>query len=657
MKESLKLFGIESAGFEDAHSSAYEKKNDEEVLEEALKINSLQEREDYLRKILNTFPIGYVKSKRCLSELIKGSDPQFACDLILSASKCSPVDPLNYLLFGEIAVANNAWIIAKSALEVAKWLCFEEHSEILNKTESLLAVVEKKIVSGEPDNSKNDFWISKFVAKYWLLERLYFQSNVKKIIEYAFKLLKTFPEDKQNYEVVFNAFALTEDKSALNKYIEYLTENLDHEKVMQNLYLGMCYCELSEYEKSNLLLKAALKDEPRNSKAQLYLALTFLMTNQIKEFIKVYESIIPVIEPKFIAIHFISSALSNHNLGSKEFPNQKPISREVSVILGKLLDAGHNETAIYIKDQFIKLNYHIILPFLNLYMAEMFIKHDELELAKEQIKNCTDSEIHRLNAWIYRLEGKETLAEEELAKYRKYWMPNKDAGMHCKTVGLNLPEEVSTDINKIFAVLTLAYKQTKELIQQFDLEYGLNAMTCVETGCQDCCKKTFPYVSYIEYLYMKDWLEKQSPEVQKNIYDYSKKVVETYKLKYKRDPSFIFDRNVDSRKEYPIDFKFDCPFLGDNKCNVYEARPYICRAYGYGSSDGVSFKGCTYFYEQIKGASKLNDVRKVLEMQSFFNFTTEIDKKLLGKAVVAPIPVWFSCTHEENLEKIKQIKA
>ena len=111
----------------------------------------------------------------------------------------------------------------------------------------------------------------------------------------------------------------------------------------------------------------------------------------------------------------------------------------------------------------------------------------------------------------------------------------------------------------------------------------------------------------------------------------------------------------EAQKEYPLGFQFECPCLGDNKCNVYNNRPFTCRAYGYSSMDGIRYKGCSYFFEQFKGATKLNAIRKVLDMNSFINYASEVDEKLIGKHVIAPIPVWFASTHEENIEKIKQL--
>jgi hypothetical protein len=101
-------------------------------------------------------------------------------------------------------------------------------------------------------------------------------------------------------------------------------------------------------------------------------------------------------------------------------------------------------------NQFNKLNFKNILPFLNLYLAEMFLEDKNIEKAKELLKSSDDTEVHRLWAWIYRMEGKNDLAEKELVKYKKSWQPEIGKGFTCKPVPLNAPESVPESLEKIF---------------------------------------------------------------------------------------------------------------------------------------------------------------------------------------------------------------
>ena len=270
------------------------------------------------------------------------------------------------------------------------------------------------------------------------------------------------------------------------------------------------------------------------------------------------------------------------------------------------------------------------------------------------LKDIKNPESHRLYAWIYRLQGLNEQAEHELTEYRKSFTVENDSSFNLAPVNICVKEDALNNNENILNAISNIYEDTKRIINEISLEYGLNPDTCIETSCQDCCTKTFPYISYVEYLYIKKWLDNQSEELRSKIIDNSKKIVLDYKEKYKKDPPFV-SVGKKSQHDYPDEFKFDCPNLGNNKCNIYDVRPFTCRAYSFSSSDGVSYKGCDYFYEQFRKATKLSNTRKVINMQSFFDFAKKADEKLLGAHVIAPIPVWFCKSHEECLENIKAL--
>ncbi|MBI3590575.1 MAG: YkgJ family cysteine cluster protein [Candidatus Melainabacteria bacterium] len=652
MKESLKLLNVESAGFEDVGSASRVMKVDEDILAEAKKISDLTEQESFLRKILEKDPFGYVSSKCYLATLVKNKDPKYACDLILSACQADFLNPNNYLIFAEIAAEHKAWLVARDTLMIVKWLCSDASKDILEKLKSLNTLVLESIKNKVEDNSKDKFWSNKSPDKYSILLKLHNRSKIKKVIDYSFKLLDVFPEDKENYETVIRALSLTQNREAINRFIEYVQKNLSADIASQNLYLGIAYHFLSDFDTSLSYLQEVLKKDVINPNALYYLALNFLIKNDLKNFVSTFNKIIPPPKDYFIALYFISGAISSLEIKTTKFPDQKNISREVTLVIKKLLQNKQDELAHFIIKQFKKLNYYSILEFLQPNLAELFIRDNCFDHAREVLKDCTDFEVYRLNAWMYRLEGKEDLAEEELVKYRKSWIPDKDSGIFPRPVDLNLPDKAPDDIEQIFKFLESAYSQAKEMIHQFSLEYGLNIMTCIETVCQDCCKKTFPAVTYTEYLYMRYWLEKQSEEFKNDIYKKSNEIVNLYRERYKKDPPFVCNESSNIRKEYPYNFTFTCPYLGDNKCNIYEARPFDCRSYGYGTDDGFRHKSCKYFFDQVKAASRLTLERKAINIRSFFEFAKLTDEKLIGRRIVAPIPVWFAQSHEETLKKI-----
>jgi len=651
MKESLKLLGVTSSDLGGLH----EQKSDDDIYEAAKKKDDLKEKVQYLKKYAGKEVSGNTKSKSYLATLVKESEPELACDLIFSICNYTPSDPSHYLLFAEIAYANKAWQVAKSALEVTVWLCREDDNEICDKAKHLLDTVGAKINGKESDNSFNKFWNNKAVEKYWILERLYFQGRVDRAIKFAFKLLQLYPDDQKNFDVVFKLLSLIEDIKQFNEFVKYLSLTKTLDDTLKKFYRGLVFYATDQCDKAKELLNEVAELDPKNTRAKYHLALIYLIQGKLKEFVVVFNKMLPGSESAYVALYFVYCAISDFRLDEIEFPDQKNISSEVAKIIKKLLDKKQEATTDYLIKQFKQLNFNLILPYLNLNLADLFIRENRIELAKELLKSTKDGETHRLWSWIYRLEGKDELAEKELAEFRRDWIPEKDKGFICKPVPLHPPIKIPDKMEDILKSITDLFIETRKITAEFDMEYGLNTMTCIETGCQDCCKKTFPYMSYIEYLYLLDILKNESDEFKKQIYDSSKKIVSKYKNMYKKDPPLVLGGREEAQKEYPSEFRFDCPCLGDNKCNAYHGRPFTCRAYGFGSADGTRYKGCSCFFEQFKGATKLNSIRRVVDMNSFINYACSVDEKLIGKHVIAPIPVWFAYSYEENMERIKNL--
>lgn len=656
MKKSLEILGVKSSGLEALLLNSGHAKSDDEVFNEANKINDKQKKEDLLREALKNKTINYTKSMFLLADLVKENDPAYACELVYLLCQSLPERAKYYLLFSRIAICHKAWHIAKSAIEAASWLSLNSENEEIEEIIKSGKLVLDNIVMKKEDASTSDLWKSKFVDKYWILERLYYQGKTKKLIQYAFKLIDKY-SNPANHEIVYKALSLLKEKKVFNDFIRCVKKNFANDDLNLNLYLGMSYYALSEFDKSIECMNKVLNSDSKNQKALYCLALSYLFKNDLKSFVITCDKLLPSSDPAFIAVYFVQCAILELKLDEIEFPNQKNISIQIKRILENLLKNNSRELVFFLIKQFTKFKYHVIVPYLNLYLSEMFIKGKEFDVAKELLKYSSDNEVHRLFSWIYRLQGNETLAEKELLEYRKNLLPIKDSdkGIHCHLINLDIPGEVPKNEQEILMSLSKLYNQTKELTKEFDLEYGLNASTCIETGCQDCCTKTFPYLSYTEYLYLRRWLETQSEELQRSIYERSVAIVKLYKEKFGKEPPFMLGDEFDLHKEYPPDFVFECPNLGNNKCDVYEGRPFTCRAYSYASSDGRRYKGCDYFYLQFITANKLADVRKVINMASFFDFAKETDEKLIGKRIIAPIPVWFAQNHNETIAKIKNI--
>lgn len=195
------------------------------------------------------------------------------------------------------------------------------------------------------------------------------------------------------------------------------------------------------------------------------------------------------------------------------------------------------------------------------------------------------------------------------------------------------------------------YHQTEALINSAELEYGVSGLTCKTLGCQDCCNRTFPVVSFSEYVNIRRWLQEHTGEFGTRVELESRRIVDLYVREHGQMPPFLFDYAA-VKEYYPVGLSFRCPFLGDNSCEAYSVRPFGCRCYGYSTYNGLTMNACNYFYRQFEAASAMDPVRKVIGAASFYQSVSECDKALIGRMAFAPLPVWFAQDHEQTLKKL-----
>lgn len=655
MKESLALLNVNSSGIRE-FTTGTTKSNDEDVFNQANSISDLAEKEIFLKQELKSKPGNYVKSMRLLVDLVKEKEPNYACELNLHVTQYNPFDPENYLKLAEVAYLHNALNVSNSLLNVARWLSFDKYENFMKEVNLLEKNIQEKVKAGIKDVSDTDLWRNKSANKHWVLERFYYRCDVSKVLEYAFRLLDLYPDDSSNYMAVFWVFSI--DDESMKMFLDELNLKSYIRDDIKDLYLGLIHHNLLNIETSVSHLEKVLEKDSKNNLALVYLALNYFCTNNIVKYSEVIKKI--KVQPDLISVasYFIYCAMSNVKLEEIEFPNQKGISIEIAKIISRTIDLKNEVVVDCLINQFIKLNFTKILPNLIPQTVEIFIQRNNTAIAKQLLKFTDSNESLRLNAWISRIEGNEELAEKLLVDFRKSWMADKDSGIYCQLVNLKYPEVMPEKIEDIFSFVSDVYEQAKAQVIKIEKEYGLNDYTCVEVKCQDCCKYTYPYITYVEYLYIRNYLENNSKELLDSISEYSKTVVKDYEKRFNRKPPFLnkLSKNEPSNP-YPKDFIFDCPFLGDNKCNIYTHRPFTCRTYAYGSADGGMYKGCNYYYEQFKSSTQLNNIRKVISMMPFYDYVGEIDIKLVGIKVAAPIPVWFAQSHEETLKLLSEIKS
>ena len=635
------------------------------ALRKLKKLKTAKEKENFLVEYANISDVSYPSLTIELIKLIKKKNPIYAYDLAVKLCKKLLTDPNPYILIGEIGIENKAWEVSKSALEIAKWFLSGSSIFSIFKVNKLLEQVNKQIKENQPDNSKNNLWKEKVINKSQVLYHLFSALDEDMLFSYSVRLLKLSPGNKNifNYFLVQEILALTNSSDILRKFAQFIKNDKSVNKEMKFVLLGIVNYSMDTFTEALFSFEQALEINPGNLYAKHHIALIELIKGNTATIIDLIdESLSPEhlsssleinkmmkkLSPPIKLVLLIYMAIKNIQ-GELVFDGleQKAIGDEIIKLFKKLIKQNEASTIDYLVSKFVKSNYHLSLPFIFLYLAELFIKENKIDKAKELLDYISeDNEVYRLRSWIYRIEKNEKLAEEELAKYRKGLDLTKSRTSIYKTVPLKLPDKIPSDEVGILEALTVLYNQVENLKSEIALEYGINRSTCFDSNCYECCTKTYPFVSYTEYLYMRKWFEKQPEDFKRKIQTRSFEILDKYKKKFNREANFV-GLLGSVQANYPLSFNFDCPFLIEGQCSAYEVQPFICRAYGYTSNDSVSIISCNYYTKQFEVSSGLDNVRKLIDSNSFSKFKKAADVELIVSSILAPLPLWFSYTHEE----------
>ena len=146
-------------------------------------------------------------------------------------------------------------------------------------------------------------------------------------------------------------------------------------------------------------------------------------------------------------------------------------------------------------------------------------------------------------------------------------------------------------------------------------------------GCSLCCKNSqFPY-SQIEIQYLKEGIAKLEDKLRSEIQLKIKKIIEK-KKNYKGK-----------------NFRYDCPFLINNECTIYEHRGILCRAFGlmtHHENGKVKVPFCCY--KGLNYSNVMNLQKKTISVRKFKKLAT--DKEPLGFNIS-----YVSLTHEDFEEE------
>jgi len=89
-----------------------------------------------------------------------------------------------------------------------------------------------------------------------------------------------------------------------------------------------------------------------------------------------------------------------------------------------------------------------------------------------------------------------------------------------------------------------------------------------KAGCSICCENSYYPVSEFEYKYMKIGIDKNFNAIQKE--SLNNKAVQIIKER----------RKFTKINSNALDFFYECPFLINNSCSIYNYRGLICRLHG-----------------------------------------------------------------------------
>ncbi len=667
MSESLDLLITDAKGKKNPIKEPF-LLTDEQILKLAKKISNKKQRADYLIKILENAPDNYTLSTEELICLLKKENPLYAFDLANKLARFYITSPVPYWYIAELAIENNAIQIAKDSTEIAKWLSINEHKPCLGKSNKLLKKVSR-ILKENKIKSCNAIWKEKRIDKYLVLLRILYSHSSDEAYMYCIKLIEDFSEEIENYEKVIEILSIIENNNLFKSLYDFIQDSKVLDSNKKSLISALILTNTLEIKESQSKLLRFKGDEKEETICNFYKCYNFLLEGDKENFINHFESLTSIKAlnesetntlinnsgSMFSAVFLAWVTLTDKTFNHKNIKNEKECAEKfIKKILSRIFRLNNRSFGIELIDKIMTNQSTSELELLPLFITELLISIGETKKAKEILKDLSNNETFRLKAWINRIEGDNNSSEKNLYEYRKNIDKSQTLTTSYKMLYLNYPESVPNSEGEILGLLNNIYEDARITKSKLATKYGINRDTCFENSCNECCSKTYPHISYTEYLLLRKWLDKQPENIRKDILNKSTIIVESFRTKYKKDPPFYNSKKASSSHSfYPKDFTFDCPALTDQGCSVYEAQPFMCRVYGYSSSNKLQFQGCTFFHEQFKYASGLSGVRELIDVYSFVNFMGRTDEALLETKVLAPIPVWFAQNHEETVWKAK----
>jgi len=256
-----------------------------------------------------------------------------------------------------------------------------------------------------------------------------------------------------------------------------------------------------------------------------------------------------------------------------------------------------------------------------------------------------NSQRHRLTALFHRRSMNKELAENALVKYREQFTPDLQAKIKINSIdltqkfsGIQVLENIENIYNEIASIQSEIMTRT-----------GIDLDSCFYYSCNDCCAKDFPTVSLLEFLYIKNWFQANKIDM-KPFVDNALKIQKQHQEVFGEPMKIVDQTKSNSQEENPFGLQFRCPFLGaENVCQVYAARPLVCRSFGISTIDGSSVQACKYYLSQYQYNSSPRNERDVFSSMTtthMFGEANELlakDHGLEGmKQPVGTLVAWLS---------------
>lgn|GEM_PF-5763024 len=256
-----------------------------------------------------------------------------------------------------------------------------------------------------------------------------------------------------------------------------------------------------------------------------------------------------------------------------------------------------------------------------------------------------NSQRHRLTALYYRRSMNKTSAEEALVKYRECFTPDLQAKI--KINKLDISKNYSG--HQVLENIPSIYTEISSIHSEIMTRTGIDSDSCFYYSCNDCCTKDFPTVSLLEFLYIKNWFKDHDIDM-KPFIDNAMQIQKQHQEVFGEPMKIIDQTKSNFQEENPFGLQFRCPFLGaENICQVYPARPLVCRSFGVATNDGASVQACKYYLTQYQYNSSPRNERDVFNSSTtthMFGEANEVIAKDHGlghmKQPVGTLVAWLS---------------